>query len=452
MIDYVEPPPESSPPAVTLALELLRLRRRIAPSGTLRHRFLRFLYKPLIQYLRDRDLTKRLQELPQPAVVAAHSLKKRADKWPLRPRILLLKLDHLGDFVVALPAMARIRGAFPNAIITLVCANWNKAWAERSGLFDTVLTFDFFAATKSEFGGISQAHFERFALLQLGDFDLAIDLRHDPDTRALLELVNADIRVGFAAPSKRGGERLDIALPDMEHISRAAGTGRPVHAELRLNLLAAAVIDTFVTTTHPLHTMMKQPGVRLPDRPFAILAPGAGSPIRIWPVRRLAAVGRELIARHGFDIVLIGSNAQRDDCIIMSRDLPMNRVYNLAGRSTIDDLPSIVDRAALFVGYDSGTSHIAASLGIPTVSIMGAIGNPEVWRIHGPHAIALTSDIECASCYLNDSKECPIAVRCLTDITVNHVLDACETVLESHSQRQVECTSESVVSLTSIAK
>ena len=429
MIDGFGSTVGSTPAADILSQELLHLRRWLAPSGTIRHRLLRFCYTPLIGYLQRRNLAERLRHSPGPSIVAAQSLKKRAETWPTRPRILVLKLDHIGDFVVALPAFAHIRKAFPDAVITLVCANWTRAWAENCGLFDTIVYFDFFAVTKSEFKGISQAHFDRFSSLDLGSFEVAIDLRHDPDTRPLLALVNADVRIGFAAPVEAGGQCMDIALPDMEHVSAAAGTGKPVHAELRLNLLAAALIDTFAAEAHPIRTLVGRPANLLTHRPFAILAPGAGSPIRIWPIRRLAAVGRALIERHGFDIVLIGSDLQRDDCMAISRSLPANRVHNLAGQSSIGDLPSIIDRAEIVVGYDSGVSHIAASLGVPTVAVMGSIGNPEVWRIDGLNAIALTTEIECGSCYLDDASECPFGVRCLTEITVDDVVKACESVL-----------------------
>ena len=72
----------------------------------------------------------------QTLVAAAHAL-------PERPRILLLKLDHIGDLVLAMRAMLRIRKAWPDAHITLVCGPWNVALARQLGLFDRIIAYRF---------------------------------------------------------------------------------------------------------------------------------------------------------------------------------------------------------------------------------------------------------------------------------------------------------------------
>src|SRR5271167_106161 len=60
-------------------------------------------------------------------------------------RILVLKLDHLGDFIIGLPALHALRELFPAAHIRLVCGRWNQGSARDCGLADEVRTFDFFA-------------------------------------------------------------------------------------------------------------------------------------------------------------------------------------------------------------------------------------------------------------------------------------------------------------------
>ncbi len=351
--------------------------------------------------------------------------------WGPRPRILVLKLDHLGDFVVGLPALRQLRQAFPRASITLVCASWNRHWADSSGLFDEVVTFDFFGATKAEWRGATPEHFARFAKLGLGYFELAIDLRHDPDTRPLLAQVDADIRAGFRAPRHLGGLCLDLALPDMEHISLESGTGLPLHAELRLVLLIAAVIETLVPAPHPAHDLILPDSGPSFSRPYAILAPGAGTPIRVWPIERLAAVGRALMERYDLDIVLIGGAAQTSDCATIAKLLPEGRVHDLSGSLPINGLPEVIGGARILIGNDTGTSHLAASLGRPTVSVMGGTAVAETWRVAGINTISLAADIACAGCYLTYANECPLQVRCFTSITAEHVLAACDTLLGS---------------------
>jgi ADP-heptose:LPS heptosyltransferase len=357
----------------------------------------------------------------------------RAAALPDPPRILILKLDHLGDFITALPALGQLRDAFPASRITLVCGSWNRAWAVQCGLFDEVVPFDFFSVVSAQ-RGVEASRIAAFEALGLGLFDLAIDLRHDPDTRPLLARAEAGFRAGFCAPVEMGGDAIDIALPDMEHISVEAGTGRPVHAELRIDLLVAAVISIWSRRPHPAARLVTATVAPPSDRRYAILAPGAGSPIRIWPVDRLAEVGREIARRHDLDLVLTGGPGQSDDCEAMARLLPPTRTRNLAGKVPLADLPAIINRASLYIGYDTGTSHLAASLGVPTVAIMGGIPNPEVWHAEGRRVAVVTGQIACSSCYLVHAADCPFDVRCLTAITPDHVLDACEAVLVQTSQ------------------
>jgi heptosyltransferase III len=419
-------PPDT--PTIVLARELLALRRRVAPPGSRREALMRKAYVPLIVRLRRRQQAQSLGNAPPVTVKLWEGLRQRVAALPDPPRILVLKLDHLGDFITALPALARLRAAFPASSITLVCGSWNRAWAEQCGLFDDIVVFDLFSVVTAQ-RGVEASRVAAFQALGLDAFDLAIDLRHDPDSRPLLAHVEAGFRAGFCAPVEMGGDVLDIALPDMEHISLEKGTGRPVHAELRIDVLVAAVISVWSREPHPAATLAKPGLPGLPRSPYAVLAPGAGSPIRVWPIERLAEVGQELVAKHDLDLVLTGAPAQKDDCATMQEMLPRGRTHNLAGAVSLADLPTLIRRSSLYVGYDTGTSHLAASLGVPTVVVMGGIPNPDVWHAEGPRVAVVTGEIACSSCYLVHAADCPFEVRCLTAITPGHVAAACDSIL-----------------------
>ncbi len=78
------------------------------------------------------------------AAPQSQTLVAAAQTLPERPRILLLKLDHIGDMVLAMRAMLQIRKAWPDAHITLVCGPWNVALARQLGLFDRIVAYRFF--------------------------------------------------------------------------------------------------------------------------------------------------------------------------------------------------------------------------------------------------------------------------------------------------------------------
>jgi hypothetical protein len=126
-------------------------------------------------------------------------------------KVLILKLDHLGDFIMSIPALERVRQAFPEAEITLVVGSWNRDMAAGLGLADHVLQFDAFPRNSSEERVDVPGKTALFDALVTGVYDIAIDLRVDHDTRILLRNVNAAVKAGIGTKSQF--EFLDIFLP-----------------------------------------------------------------------------------------------------------------------------------------------------------------------------------------------------------------------------------------------
>ena len=126
-------------------------------------------------------------------------------------RVLLLKLDHLGDFIMGLGALERARRIFCDAEITLVVGSWNVQMARELGLADRIVAFDIFPRNSSEEEVDVAGKAGLFQQAITGEYDLAIDLRAEHDTRFLLRLVKARLRAGI------GGRIqfpfLDIFLP-----------------------------------------------------------------------------------------------------------------------------------------------------------------------------------------------------------------------------------------------
>ncbi|WP_294389632.1 hypothetical protein [uncultured Sphingomonas sp.] len=133
-----------------------------------------------------------------------------AQTFALR-RILILKLDHMGDFILAIGALERLRATFPQAELTLVVGSWNVQIARELGLADTVIAFDAFPRNSSEEEVDVAGKAALFQALIQEDYDLAIDLRVDVDTRFLLRHVRAPLRAGIGTAAQF--PFLDIFLP-----------------------------------------------------------------------------------------------------------------------------------------------------------------------------------------------------------------------------------------------
>ena len=142
-------------------------------------------------------------------------------------RLLVLKLDHYGDFLIGLPALKRLREAFPADHITLVCGSWNVELARRLGVADEVRAYDFFPENGALWTGEPFEDLERFREVCRGAFDIAIDLRVDEDTRFLLEQVEAATRCGIGLRARY--PFLDIVLPPQ--FERRESEGRWISIE-----------------------------------------------------------------------------------------------------------------------------------------------------------------------------------------------------------------------------
>ena len=142
-------------------------------------------------------------------------------------RLLVLKLDHYGDFLIGLPALKRLREAFPTDHITLVCGSWNAELARRLGVADEVRAYDFFPENGALWSGQPFEDLQRFREVCSGGFDIAIDLRVDEDTRFLLEHVEAATRCGIGLRARY--PFLDIVLPPQ--FERRESEGRWISLE-----------------------------------------------------------------------------------------------------------------------------------------------------------------------------------------------------------------------------
>jgi len=126
-------------------------------------------------------------------------------------RILLLKLDHLGDFIMGVPALRAVRRHFPDAHITLVVSEWNLGLARKIAVADELLTFNALPRNAEEAPVDIAGKAAQFDALVTDRYDLAIDLRSFPDTHILLRNVDAAHKAGIG---HRGAHPfLDIFLP-----------------------------------------------------------------------------------------------------------------------------------------------------------------------------------------------------------------------------------------------
>lgn len=327
--------------------------------------------------------------------------------------VLILKIDHLGDFITAIPSLRRLRSSWNNADITLLCTEGLVEFVHSLKVVDRVV-------------GIPPPRSDNPALLEPSDlgalrqfpFDVAIDLRHDGDTRHLLAAVQARYRVGYA--SRHSALQLDVELPELEKSARRRGR-QGISNRARLSLLVEAAIQS-----------IQVPAART-DRPALAaerrragqtitIAPSARSPIKMWRTERWIELCDRLIAA-GFDIVLVGDADDRETCDAIARGLPAASVVNRAGEMTLPEVTAAIADSALFIGLDTGLAHIASSTGSAALVLFSGHADPQVWAPDGPEVSILRNDVPCAPCHATRMEQCLFDHRCM-DLPLDFVWEA----------------------------
>ncbi|MCC7104924.1 MAG: glycosyltransferase family 9 protein [Chloroflexi bacterium] len=294
-------------------------------------------------------------------------------------RILVLRLDEIGDVVLSTGFLRELRRSFPNAWITLVVGSPALNLVEHCPDIDETLAF---SAGRHGIWRLPFRHWLAisFAVRQLlpRRFDLAICPRWDLDTyhaSFVAYFSGAPRRVGYSSLHRGAGAgimpRLDLLLTD------AVRDERPLHEAVRgLNLVRW--LGGTVQAEHLELTVAAEDGAfRLdqatdgdgrPAGPWIALVVGAGNAMRTWPVERFATLAEWAIRTQGARVVLIGGPGEEDLGRALTRRV-RDRVVDLTGRLTLRQTAVVLSQCQLCIANDTGPMHLAAAAGVPVVEI-----------------------------------------------------------------------------------
>jgi len=164
--------------------------------------------------------------------------------------------------------------------------------------------------------------------------------------------------------------------------------------------------------------LLIEKGITAPER-YMVLQPGASTASRQWPPDRFAAVAVALNKR-GIRSVLTGSAVETAMVETIAR-LSRGAAVSVAGRTNIGRLAALLESAEKVLSNDTGTIHLAAAVGTPTVGVFIGPASAKDTAPYGNGHIVLEPDLECAPCGYQD--ECR-TVDCGKRIGVDHVLYA----------------------------
>jgi ADP-heptose:LPS heptosyltransferase len=288
--------------------------------------------------------------------------------------IAVLRALHLGDLLCAVPALRALRAAFPDSHIALIGLPWAHAFVSRYAAYvDELIEFPGFPGLP-ERPVAPDAVPPFLSAMQQRRFDLVVQLHGSGHyTNEIAMLCGAGMTAGFFQPPEYCPDReLFLPYPDnlpepLRHLELLRYLGIPSQGE---------DIDFPLTEAdHAAFARLREAASLAPNT-FVCIHPGGRGERRRWAPHHFAAVADRL-AREGYDIVVTGTAEERDIVQAMLTTMHCSAV-DLTSRTDLGALAVLLSRARLLLANDTGVSHMASALGIPSVII--CIGSdPSRW-------------------------------------------------------------------------
>jgi heptosyltransferase III len=344
-------------------------------------------------------------------------------------RVLVIKLGHLGDVLLASPVISVLKRHCPHSEIDALV--YDDTATMLSGHTDLARLF---TINRGPLGRMNRmrAEWQLLCGLRARRYDLLVCLSHKPRVAWIARFTGARYAVTADKPDRpkfwrksfthvypvpRGNTRHTVEL----HLDALRRVGIfPSLDERRLTLVPGEEAERRIEGVLTRH------GLRL--RSFVHIHPGSRWLFKCWPAPRLASLINELHLR-GERVVLTAAPDPGEEALIAAVTSRLNQpVINLAGTLSLKELAALVACAKIFIGVDSVPMHMASAMQTPVVVLFGPSGDIEWGPWQTTHRIVV-SNHTCRPCGING---CGGSNRseCLEVIEVKQVLAAIDSVLE----------------------
>lgn len=365
------------------------------------------------------------------AVVQWLFYRKRLPKDFVPKRILVVKLDHLGDVILATPVFSNLHQAYPNAELHALTGGWSRVVLERHPDVNEVLEYNSPTFQRTEQSTSLKQALHLYQQLRRQKYDMVVELRGDWRTVWFAFLRFAPHRLSRAA----------LQIANKLRLSRFSGT----HETTRnLDVLKHAGIPTSIqTATFSVPDEDKKwasdfLAKHRIDRqdPLVAIHPGSPIPLKRWLPGRYAELADWLIVQKRAQVLFVGVADEMPIIIEIQRLMPGGSI-NIAGETTLTQLASILHTCNVFIGNDSGPMHLAAAVGTQTIGLYGP-GDPTRFGPAGEQCQTIRRKLDCPPCL---GTTCRFGEKgCMSEIQVTDVIQVLEEARYlSLENREMQC-------------
>lgn len=336
-------------------------------------------------------------------------------------RILLIKIERIGDLVLSTAAIRAIRRHFPHSSITIIVNPYTKAIVDSDPHLDEVVIYDAQGKHRSL---IEKICFIRN--LRSREFSLAIDL----DTRSffftpvwLVYLSGAKITLGLNSLGR--GFLFNIKVkpyqkpkPLAEEVLHILSPLKITTSDIQPRLFLSREDESYI------QKYLNKEGIGKGSLLIGIHPGGYYETLR-WIKDGYNKVAQYLIRKYKAKVCFVGSHKEKElinEIMALMNEEPIN----LAGKISLGQLMVLISRCNLFIGNSSGPLNIALGFDIPTISFLGP-SVPERWWPQGEKNIVFRRNLPCSPC---ESGYCFRGdFACMREIKPEEVIDAVDKQL-----------------------
>jgi heptosyltransferase-1 len=365
-------------------------------------------------------------------------------------RILLIKPSALGDVVHTIPVLVKLRTRYPQAQIDWLITPENAEVVRHHPALSNVLLFarrDF--SKRGRRWRALLAFFNLLKQLRRAKYDLVIDMHGQVRSAFFALMSGAGVRIGFDRPIKRTvtvSAQHDLKnIPSHGWRGAREGSWMVYTHRIPIRTLDVHAVDRYLwvapllgldddppdlaiylssETALNVERLLEEHGVSA-SKPLVVLVPGTIWETKHWTIEGFAGVAREFL-REGFAVALAGTKRDQVRCRQIAAAAP--GACDLSGKTTPADLAALIRRAEVAVTNDSGSMHVAASLGTSMVSVFGPTNPVHIGPYQRPESVVRV-DLPCSPCNYRRLSQCPFDHACMKQVTSTMVVERVQKIL-----------------------
>lgn len=346
-------------------------------------------------------------------------LRRRCRGADKMKRILIVRNDGIGDFILSLPALRLLRTAFKDSYLCALVPPWQKELALASNVFNKVIVYGdekggylFFS---HEFKGMFFEMLRKILVLRKMSFDAAIDMRGDLRNRIVIFLSGIPRRIGFDI----GG--MEYLLTQEVHYKKGVHEVRHFSS-----LVASCCGDTRLEDEGPyisagpsdedfVKRFLVDNAILPKEMPLVVVHPVSRWPAKEWPKERFSILCDRIIGELKAGVVVVGAPEELSS---LKDVISRMRGKAVPFMGTLLQLAALLRKADLFIGNDTAPMHMSALLGTTTVALFG----PTDPVIFGPYGEGHVVVGPLVLCRCRSKKSCSYpGDSCMESIAVERV-------------------------------